>query len=182
MRIWTIPNAVSFARLAGIPVVLWLGFSGAAQWWLLVVFIASGVTDWLDGYLARRLHQYSDLGKVLDPLADRLYIFAALVVLLHQQLLPLAVVAIVFAREIYMAGLLYVMRQSGFAPPSVHYIGKAGTLMLLYCIPFLFLGAAEWSGALISRYVALGWLAWALITYWYAAWLYTIQYVRLRRE
>ena len=81
-QVWTIPNIISMVRLAGVPLFLWLVIGPEADVLALVVLMISGFTDWLDGYLARRLNQMSKLGEILDPVADRLYILAAVIRLL----------------------------------------------------------------------------------------------------
>ena len=75
-RIWTVPNIISVVRLAGVPLFLWLVLGPEADALALVVLMVAGFTDFLDGYLARRLDQFSKLGEILDPVADRLYILA----------------------------------------------------------------------------------------------------------
>ena len=78
-RVWTVPNALSMLRLLGLPLFLWLVLGPEADGWALGVLAASGITDYLDGYLARRLDQASRLGQILDPVADRLYILAVVI-------------------------------------------------------------------------------------------------------
>ena len=78
-RVLTIPNLLSIGRLAGVPVFLWLVLGPEEDGWALLVLLDSGITDWLDGYLARKLNQMSKLGQILDPVADRLYILAVVV-------------------------------------------------------------------------------------------------------
>ena len=78
-RVLTIPNLISIIRLAGVPLFLWLVLGPEADGWALAVLFVSGFTDWLDGYLARRLNQTSKLGEILDPVADRLYILATVI-------------------------------------------------------------------------------------------------------
>src|SRR4051812_39172960 len=77
--IWTVPNAVSALRLLGVPLFLWLVLGPGADVRALRLLMLSGFTAWLDGCLARRLHQTSKLGEILDPVADRLYILAVVV-------------------------------------------------------------------------------------------------------
>lgn len=180
MKIWTIPNLVSFSRLLGVPLIIWLGLTNQSTWWLFIIFVAGGFTDWLDGWLARKLNQQSKLGAELDPIADRLYILASLVVLYAQQLIPTWVLGLIVLRDLVMMGHIWQRRQLGFAPPSVHYVGKAGTMMLLYSIPLVFLGAAEWPYGWFVRYFAIGFLIWGVVTYWYAAWLYFWQFRQVR--
>ena len=75
-RVLTIPNVISVIRLAGVPLFLWLVLVPEADGWALAVLFVSGLTDYADGYLARRLNQTSRLGEILDPVADRLYILS----------------------------------------------------------------------------------------------------------
>ena len=92
-RVWTLPNLISMIRLAGVPVFLWLVLGPEADGWALALLMVSGITDFLDGWLARRLNQTSVVGQILDPVADRLYILAVVVGLapgLHKMLIELA--------------------------------------------------------------------------------------------
>ena len=177
VNIWTIPNLVSFLRLLGVPALLYFGLVDRNDAMCFGLFVAGSVSDWLDGYLARKLNQQSEFGAQLDPIADRLYIVAALAILLLRNLLPLWVVLVILAREIFMAGVLVFLQRNGFARPSVHYVGKAGTLMLLYSVPFIFLGNVD--GFDVVRWFGLGWLGWGIGTYWVAGWLYARQAHRL---
>lgn len=97
-RVLTIPNILSMARLVGVPVFLWLilwkEFGGPdTKYWALLVLALSGISDYLDGKLARRWNQISSLGRILDPAADRLYILSTLVGLTWRGILPLWVTA-----------------------------------------------------------------------------------------
>jgi cardiolipin synthase len=173
VNLWTIPNLVSFLRLLGIPALLYFGLvekNDAICFWL---FVAGSVSDWLDGFLARKLNQQSEFGAQLDPIADRLYIVAALVILLLRNLLPIWVPVVIVARELFMACVLVYLNRNGFARPEVHYVGKAGTLMLLYSVPFIFLGNVD--GFSLLRWFGLAWLGWGIGTYWVAGWLYARQ-------
>src|SRR5579875_4201380 len=80
-RVWTVPNALSFLRLLGVPLFLWLALGPKADGWAVVVLAVSGITDYLDGMIARRFDLTSRLGELLDPTADRLYILATLAAL-----------------------------------------------------------------------------------------------------
>src|SRR4051812_49646805 len=86
--IWTIPNALSMLRLLGVPLFLWLALGPHADGWAVAVLMVAGATDYLDGKIARRYNQYSRIGSVLDPAADRLYILAANVALTALGLAP----------------------------------------------------------------------------------------------
>ncbi len=87
-RIWTIPNMISVLRLLGVPLFLWLVLGPQADLWALGVLAAAGLSDWLDGKIARAWNQTSRLGTLLDPMADRLYIFAALLGLVVRDIIP----------------------------------------------------------------------------------------------
>ena len=106
-RVLTIPNILSMARLVGVPVFLWLilrpEFGGPqSDGWALLVLALSGVSDYLDGKLARRWNQISSLGRLLDPAADRLYILSTLVGLTWREILPLWLTAALLARELVL--------------------------------------------------------------------------------
>jgi cardiolipin synthase (CMP-forming) len=138
--ILTIPNLVSLVRLAMVPVFLWLLLGAdqvAAAGWLLGVI---GATDWVDGYLARRLDQVSEFGKLLDPVADRLAVVAALIGGLIADVLPAWFAIALLAREaLIAAGALYLGAQAGRKLP-VRRLGKLATLMLYAAIAWLFVG------------------------------------------
>lgn len=177
-RIMTVPNLISFARLAGVPLFLYLFLGADRPGWALVVLAIGGTSDWIDGYLARKLGQVSRLGELLDPLADRLYILATLVAFTIREVVPWQFTAALVAREAVMLIALAVLRRQGFGPPPVHYLGKAATFILLFAFPLLLLAWGDLtSGALHTFAYASGWgLAWwGLILYWLAAVLYLRQ-------
>src|SRR5918912_4469245 len=98
-RVLTVPNLISFARLAGVPLFLYLFLGAHAEGWAVVVLAVGGTSDWVDGYLARRLGQVSRLGALLDPFADRLYILATLVAFTVSGVVPWLFAAALLARE-----------------------------------------------------------------------------------
>ena len=115
-RVWTWPNALSALRLLGVPVFLWLVIVERADVLAFVVLVLASITDWLDGALARALGQYSRLGTVLDPLADRCYIAATLVGLAIRGIIPWWLVAVLIARELMLLALLPLLRRRGLVP------------------------------------------------------------------
>jgi cardiolipin synthase len=182
-QILTIPNAISVARLAGVPVFLWLVLgvrTPAGDWWAVGLLIASGASDWLDGKIARALHQQSRLGQLLDPAADRLYIVATVVALAVRSIIPWWLVALLAVREVLMAGVLLLLRRRGWAALQVSFVGKTATLCLLYAFPLLFLGSHVTAGYAETAKVA-GWTMaiWGTALYWCAAMLYIVQARRL---
>ena len=173
-RVLTVPNVISVLRLLGVPVFLYLLLGPHADLAALFVLIAAGVSDWADGVLARRLHQYSRLGELLDPAADRLYILATLVGLVLRDIIPWWLAAIVIGRDAVLAGSLVVLRRYRFGPPPVHYLGKAATFNLLYAFPFLLLAARDGALADACRPLAWAFTLWGIGLYLWAGGLYLL--------
>ena len=178
-RVWTVPNLVSLARLAGVPLFLWLVLGPEADGWALVVLLLSGVTDYLDGYLARRLHQTSTLGKVLDPVADRLYILAVVVGLAMRDIIPWWVAVILPLRDLLLWGLVPFLRTRGYSALPVHFLGKAATANLLYAFPLLLLGDGTGLVATLAKVFGWAFAIWGTGLYWWAGILYAWQVRKL---
>lgn len=178
-RIWTVPNGISMARLAGVPVFLWLVLGPKADGWAVALLIAAGASDWLDGKIARAWNQQSRLGQVLDPAADRLYIAATLVGLAVRTIIPWWLVGLLAARELVLGLALLVLRAHGYGPLQVSLVGKAATACLLYAFPLLFLGAHAGTAALVARVIGWAFAIWGTALYWWAAGLYLMQARRL---
>lgn len=180
-RIVTIPNALSALRLALIPVFLWLVLGEQADLAGVAVLTVSGITDWADGVIARRTGQTTRLGRLLDPLVDRLTIAATLIGLALRDLVPWWLVGLLAARELLLLALVPALRRRGLIALPVHYLGKAATFALYWGFPFVLVGAgtAEWEQIL----GALGWafVIWGTALYWYAALLYIDQARRVLR-
>jgi cardiolipin synthase len=175
-RVLTIPNALSVARLLGVPVFLWLVLGPKADGWAVALLIASAASDWLDGKIARALNQQSRLGEALDPAADRLYIAATLIGLAVRSIIPWWLVGLLAARELIVAGALGVLRRRlGFGTLQVSFAGKTATLCLLYAFPLLLLGAYAGTWAAIARVVGWAFAIWGTALYWWAAALYLTQ-------
>lgn len=174
-RVLTIPNLVSVVRLVGVPLFVYLLLVRHADVAAVVVLVVGGTSDWVDGFLARRLGQVSRLGELLDPLVDRLYIVATLVSLSIRGVLPWWFTVGLLAREVMLAAVLLVLRRYGYGPPPVHYLGKAATFLLLIALPTLLLayaapGTAGWA-------YPVGWALawWGLVLYWVAGVSYGVQ-------
>jgi len=181
-RIWTIPNLISVARLLGVPVFLWLVLGvrhAAGDWWAVGLLIAAGISDWLDGKIARALNQQSRLGQMLDPAADRLYIAATVVALAVRAIIPWWLVAVLAARELLMAVVLAILRRRGWAALQVSFVGKTATLCLLYAFPLLFLGSHVAVYAETARVAGWSFVIWGSALYWCSALLYIVQARRL---
>lgn len=179
-RVWTIPNVLSFFRLALVPVFLAFVITGEDALALLVLVVSS-VTDFLDGWLARKLNQVSRLGQLLDPAADRLYIFAALVGLAWREVIPWWLVAVIVARDVMLAVLGVILANHGYGPLPVHHLGKVATFCLFWALPLLMLGEAF--DPLAPYSLPLGWAfaLWGAFLYWWAGIVYIRETARVIR-
>ncbi|SCG16401.1 CDP-alcohol phosphatidyltransferase family protein [Micromonospora echinofusca] len=180
-RVLTLPNVISFVRLLGVPLFLYLLLVARADVAAVVVLAIGGTTDWVDGWVARRMHQVSRLGELLDPLADRLYILATLLAFTARDVVPWQFTAALLARELLLLGSLAVLRRHGYGPPPVHYVGKTATFLLLAAFPVLLLAAAVPGAASAAGAIGWGLAWWGLVLYWVAGALYVVQAARLVR-
>jgi cardiolipin synthase len=171
-RVLTVPNVVTAARLAAVPVFLWLLFDVQSRVAAAGLLAVLGATDWVDGWLARRLGQVSTVGKVLDPVADRVLIGVGVAAIMVDGSVPLWLGAVVLAREALVSAAVLVLAALGAARIDVVWVGKAGTFGLMVAFP-LFLTAgpsASWSNpALVAAWVCA---VPALALSWYAAGTY----------
>jgi cardiolipin synthase len=180
-RIWTLPNVISFVRLLGVPLFLYLLLGPENDVAAVIVLAVGGTTDWVDGYVARRMNSVSRLGELLDPFADRLYILATLIGFTIRGVVPYWLTGALLLRELVLGVALLVLRRHGYGPPPVHYLGKTGTFVLLAAFPVILLDRAvpavdAWAGP-----VGWGLAWWALALYWAAGVLYLAQAARLLR-
>jgi len=180
-QVVNVPNALSLLRLLLVPVFFWLILTSHDAW-ALVVLLVSGITDYLDGHLARRWHQVSRVGQLLDPVADRLYILATLLGLAWRDVVPWWLVVLVVGRDVLLAFTIPVLARHGYGPLPVHFLGKAATFCLLYAFPLLLL--AQLGGPLATVALVLGWAFawWGTGLYWWAGWLYVRQVGDVVRE
>ncbi len=181
-RVWTVPNLLSMVRLAGVPVFLWLVLGPEADAWALVLLMLSGVTDYLDGYLARKLDQRSTLGEILDPVADRLYILAVVIGLALRDIVPWWFAVILPARDVLLWGLVPFLRMRGYSALPVHFLGKAATFNLLYAFPLMLLGDGEGVVAALARVFGWAFAIWGIGLYWWAGLLYAWQVYKLLQD
>ena len=180
--VWTLPNVISMVRLAGVPLFLWLVLGPEADSWAIVVLLLSGFSDWLDGYLARRLDQTSKLGEILDPVADRLYILAAVVGLAIRDIIPWWLAIILPLRDALLWVLVPFLRTRGYSALPVHFLGKAATAALLYAFPLLFLGDGEGTVARLAQVFGWAFAIWGIGLYWWAGLLYAWQVRKLMSD
>jgi cardiolipin synthase len=179
-RILTVPNVLSFIRLAMVPVFLVLILRGQDGLALLVLVISS-LTDYLDGFIARTFRQISRLGQLLDPAADRLFIFAALIGLAVRGVIPWWLVIVIVARDATLLILGVVLANHGYGPLPVHHLGKVATFCLFYALPILMIGQAFPEAALITDPIGWAFALWGGFLYWWAGAIYLIESIRLVR-
>ncbi|MSV77527.1 MAG: hypothetical protein F2872_00225 [Actinobacteria bacterium] len=178
----TVPNALSMLRLVLIPLFVWLVVFNDAPGWGVVVLVVAGISDFLDGFLARRWNQVSAIGTFLDPLADRVTSVVVPVVLAVVHIIPWWLVVALLARDVVVFVALAQLRRTGQLGLPVTFVGKAATFALLMGFPFLLLGgepggATQWS-------TVLGWLLTVigLGLYWWSAVVYLGQVRSLTRS
>jgi cardiolipin synthase len=179
-RIFTIPNILSFIRLGLVPVFLVLIILGHDALALLTLIVSS-ITDFLDGVLARRLNQVTRLGQLLDPAADRLFIFAALIGLAIRGVIPWWLLAIIVGRDVVLLILGVVLANFGFGPLPVHHLGKVATFCLFYALPILMIGQAFPDAAWITNPVGWAFAVWGAFLYWWAGVIYVVETARVVR-
>ncbi len=149
-----LPNLVTLSRLLGIPILFWVLYDPTAQsrWVALAIFIVIASTDWLDGYLARRLNQVTDLGKILDPLVDKLMVAAPLLILVGLGQLPAWGVFLIIARELFISG--WRVNQTTISGANI--FGKLKTVSQIVAI------------ALLIAPLSSAWILPSLIAFWIA--------------
>jgi cardiolipin synthase (CMP-forming) len=179
-RIATIPNVISLARLACVPVFLWLLLDRDRPVAAAVLLAVLGATDWVDGWIARHFHQGSELGKLLDPTADRVLLLAAVVALLADGSVPVWVGVVVLTRELVISAAVLALAAAGARRMDVQWAGKAGTLALMFALPgFLLVDSIAESGArTLLLVVTWGFTVGGLVLGYWAA----LTYVPLARR
>jgi len=167
-RILTIPNALSFLRALGIPLLIWLILVKEFDGWAIFVLTIAGISDYADGKIARAFNQSSKLGAMLDPAVDRLYIAATLIALAIRDVVPLWILVLLVARDLLLATTLPALYKIGHGPMEVTFLGKAATFNLLYAFPFLLLASGD---SILARFADS--LAWAFAGWGVALYLLT---------
>ncbi len=161
---WTLATRITLARLLIIPVILVLlsiDPSPTSRWWAVGLFLLAALTDWLDGYVARRFHQVSDLGKVLDPLVDKLLILVPLLLCIEWQVVPAWSVALILLRELGIAS--WRVQQSQIQ--GANYWGKAKTVAQILAVALLLAPLPE-AWQLLTMIIYGGAIALTLISGW----------------
>jgi cardiolipin synthase len=166
-RIWTVPNVISFVRLVTVPIFFWLLVSGDFYWALVVLLFAS-TSDFIDGLIARKFNQITRLGMYLDPISDRLFIAASVLALVIRDMIPVALVAAIIARDVLLLVVFLARKLRIRDAPRVTFVGKTGTFVLFVAFPVIVLGEV-WPDFVLP----LGTIGWVLgvaggVIYWVA--------------
>jgi cardiolipin synthase len=175
-RVWTLPNVLSGIRLLSIPLFVWLALGPQDDGLAALVLALGGLTDYLDGMLARRWNQITRVGQLLDPIADRLSTLAVLVVFLVREVVPWWFVAILVARDLALALQMGQLKRHGVTGLPVNFVGKTATFNLLAAFPLLMWGVGASEGlANLARIVGWALALWGAGLYLYSGWLYLRQ-------
>ena len=180
-RILTVPNVLSFFRLLMVPVFLSLIIVGLDLWALVVLVIATA-TDFFDGAIARRFGQITRLGQLLDPAADRLFIFTALIGLAIREILPWWLIVVIIGRDVMLVVIGVVLANVGYGPLPVHHLGKAATFCLFWGLPIIVLGHAFPLLQVATDPIGWAFTIWGAFLYWWAGAVYLRQAIGLVRE
>ncbi len=170
--VWTIPNLLSTLRILLIPVFWALIVDPDTTEWGIVLFGFVLATDWVDGWVARTTGQVSDLGKILDPVADRLAIAAGLIALMVRGAFPMWAGVLVLARDLAVLGVGAAVLFLWHERVDVRFIGKAATFTLMTAIPAIAWGTLGYP--LGDAALVVGWVAYpvGIVEYYLAALLY----------
>lgn len=172
-RTLTLPNVLSALRLASVPVFLFLFISGREEA-AVILYGAGALTDFFDGFIARRLGQISELGKVLDPLADRVFIVALALALVVVGTLPWWLAALIIVRDLLMLALFPLLERSGLGRIPVNFAGKTATALLLIGLTWLALARTDFSWA-PAESVGLVFVLAGTVMYYVAAGMYALE-------
>lgn len=182
-RVFTVPNLISAVRIALIPIFAW-AFSSAGGNDILAftLLMVIGSSDWVDGYVARRTGQVSKLGKLLDPVADRMAIIVVLLALTFRGVVAPPIAIVLLVRDALVSIAFPILEKKGFPRVPVNWVGKWATALIFTGMGFaaasvLDIGAAEFARAASQLLLIVG-----AVLYWIAAGLYVIQIRRIMQD
>jgi cardiolipin synthase len=174
----TIPNALTALRGLGVPLFIWLALDLHADGWAIFVLALGGITDYLDGKLARMWNQTSRFGELADPAIDRVYILATLIVLYLRDALPLWVIIALIGRDFILALVTIALTRNGLPPLKVSYIGKAATFNLLYAFPLLLLALSDSLAGTLAYIFGWAFAIWGIALYLFTGVSYFLSAVK----
>lgn len=170
-RIFTIPNVLSLLRLATVPIFLWLFITGREEAAVLL-YAAGAWTDFFDGWLARKTNSVTELGKLLDPLADRVFIIALAIALVERETLPLWLAISIFARDALLLAAFPLMERRKIERIRVNFTGKTATAALLFGLTALAWSETSFVGAAAGEWLGIGFTVFGAVLYWVAGTMY----------
>lgn len=177
-RVLTVPNLLSAVRLACVPLFLWLLFGEDDRYAAALLLAALGATDWVDGYVARHFHQTSNLGRILDPTADRILLLVGIGAILVDGSVPAWVAIAALGREALVAIAALVLASMGATRIDVQWVGKAGTFALMVAFPLFLAAGADIGWADTAEALAWLWAVPGLLLSWYSV----LNYIPLARS
>lgn len=169
--LWTVPNVLSILRLASVPVFVWLFVSGHENA-AVILYAAGAWTDFFDGFIARRFDQVSEIGKLLDPLADRILIVALVVALVARDSLPLWLAIAIVARDVLLLSVFPVLERRKVPRIAVNFTGKSATAALLFGLTCLAWAETTFLAASAADEIGIAFTVLGAVLYWVAAALY----------
>lgn len=162
---FNIPNALSVLRLLGIPLFIYFALISKQDGLAILILAVAGVTDYLDGKLARAWNQTSSLGALLDPAADRIYILATLIILFVRDSISLWVLLILISRDVLLGMLTLFMKIRRLNLLEITFLGKAATFNLLYAFPLLLLATHNSTAGRVSFAIGWSFALWGIALY-----------------
>jgi cardiolipin synthase len=180
-RVLTIPNVLSFARLGSVPIFVWLFVSGHENaGWLL--YAIGAWSDFFDGYIARKTNQVSELGKILDPVADRVLIVALVIALVARDILPWPLAVAITARDVLIVAFAPLLERRGMARIAVNFTGKSATAALLTGLSLLAYSETTFVWAESGDDIGIWFVIFGAVLYWVAGFLYAREAVKRVRD
>jgi len=176
-RLLTVPNVLSLLRLASVPVFVIL-FVTSREEAAVILYAAGAASDFLDGFIARRTQSVTELGKLLDPLADRIFIVALAVALVARDVLPLWLALVVIARDVLVLSLFPALESRGVERIRVNFVGKSATASLLAGLTLLAWSETTFGGSDASMPLGMALSVIGAVLYWVAGAMYAREAIR----
>lgn len=170
-RVWTIPNILSFIRLLTVPVFLWLFVTGHENQGVILYGIAAW-TDFFDGYIARRTNSVTELGKLLDPVSDRIFIVALCAMLIARNVLPWLLGAAIVIRDVAILSVFPALERRRVERIRVNRVGKTATAALLFGLTWLAVSVTDFAYARYGDEIGIAFTSFGAALYWIAGIMY----------
>ncbi|MCA1839419.1 MAG: CDP-alcohol phosphatidyltransferase family protein [Actinobacteria bacterium] len=181
-KVFTVPNVISFTRLALVPIFGWLFVSGKNDRTALTVLFIIGSTDWVDGFVARRIGQVSVLGKLIDPVADRIAIVVVMLLFAFRGIVAWPVAAAILLRDLLVAIGFPILEVRGMPRIAVNIVGKGATLLIYFGMGWAMLSLVlTGTSAVLLRTMSLWFLMAGAVFYWIAGAMYVAEITKVSR-